>query len=183
MVDGRHHGQNLVWIWRGLLGRRLIGTDDLLGFEASAMMASAVKVRSRKKEKVNGPSESEEILLGCYIKLRSGSQESCVYLGINQLRCGKPMFQNFGIKSFYPKIGGHVFTPKFGRRARELAGFQDCANQGVDCIRVDISRFGCDTGIGSLWMTSANNDDEIWLASRRYISNSTKGERLESKLS
>ena len=28
--------------------------------------------------------------------------------------------------------GENLFTPKFGRRARELAGFQDCANQGVD---------------------------------------------------
>ena len=46
------------------------------------MTASAVKVGSRKKEKVNRPNESEEILLGCYIKLRPGSQESCVYLGM-----------------------------------------------------------------------------------------------------
>ena len=44
MVDGRHRGPKLVWIWRGLLGRRLVGTDDLLGFEASAMTALAVEV-------------------------------------------------------------------------------------------------------------------------------------------
>jgi polyisoprenoid-binding protein YceI len=25
---------------------------------------------------------------------------------------------NFGIKSFYPKIGGHVLTPKFGSRGK-----------------------------------------------------------------
>ena len=87
------------------------------------MTMSAVKVGSTKKEKVNRLSELEKILLGCYIKLRPESQESCVYLEIKQLRRGKPMNQNFGIKSFYPKIGGHVFTPKFGRRARELAGF------------------------------------------------------------
>ena len=68
------------------------------------MMSSAVKVGSRKKEKVNRLSELEEILLGCYIKLRPGSQESCVHLGIEQLRRGKPMNWNFGIKSFYPKI-------------------------------------------------------------------------------
>ena len=114
------------------------------------MMASAVNVGSRKKLKVNRPSELKKILLGCYIKLRLGSQESCVYLGIKHLRRGKPMYWNFGIKSFYPKIRGHVFTPKFGRRAQELVGFQDCADQGVDYIRIDISRFGCDTGIGSL---------------------------------
>ena len=27
---------------------------------------------------------------------------------------------NFGIKSFYPKIGGHVLTPKFGSRRKDL---------------------------------------------------------------
>ena len=42
VVDGRHCGQKLVWIWRGLLGRWLVGTDDLLGFGASTMTASAV---------------------------------------------------------------------------------------------------------------------------------------------
>ena len=113
-------------------------------------MASTVKVSSRKNEKAKGPRESEKILLGYYIKLGPGSQESCVYLGIEQLRRGKPMDWNFGIKSFYPKIGGHVFTPNFGRRAWELTGFQDCANQGVDHIKIDIYRFGCETGIGSL---------------------------------
>ena len=42
VVDGRHRGQKLVWIGRRSLGRRLVRTDDLLGFGASAMMASAV---------------------------------------------------------------------------------------------------------------------------------------------
>ena len=97
-----------------------------------AMTASAVKVGLRKKEKANRLSRLQKILLGCYIKLRPKSQESCVYLEIVQLRLGKPVNWNFGIKSFYPKIRGHVFTPKFERRAWELTGFQDCANQGVD---------------------------------------------------
>ena len=87
------------------------------------MTASAVKVGSRKKEKANRPSELEEILLGCYIKLGPESQESCIYLKIERLRHGKPMNWNFGIKLFYPKIGGHMFTPKFGRRTQELVGF------------------------------------------------------------
>ena len=56
------------------------------------MTASAIKVGSRKKEKVNRLSELEKVLLGCYIKLRLGSQESCVYLGIKHLRRGKPMY-------------------------------------------------------------------------------------------
>ena len=46
------------------------------------MTASAVEVGSRKKEKAKRPSESKEILLGCYIRLGLGSQESCVYLRI-----------------------------------------------------------------------------------------------------
>ena len=78
------------------------------------MTASAIKVGLRKKEKVNKTIRLQKVLLGCYIKLEPESQESCVYLGIVQLWHGKPMNWNFWIKSFYPKIGGHVFTPKFG---------------------------------------------------------------------
>ena len=54
------------------------------------MMVLAVKVGSRKKEKANRPSELEEILLGCYIRLGLGSQESCIYFEIEQLQRGKP---------------------------------------------------------------------------------------------
>jgi len=104
------------------------------------MTVLAVKVGLRKKEKANRPSGLQKILLGCYIKLGPGNQESCVYLGIEQLWYGEPMNWNFGIKLFYPKIGGHVFTPKFGRRVRELAGLQDCANQGADYVKIDICR-------------------------------------------
>ena len=96
------------------------------------MTASNVKICSRKRGKANRPSESEKTLLGHYIRLGPGSQELCVYFGIERLRRDKPISWNFGIKQFYPKIGGHVFTPKFGKRMRELAGFQDCANQGID---------------------------------------------------
>ena len=53
------------------------------------MTASDIKICSRKREKAKRPSELEEELLGYYIKLRAGSQESCIYLGIKQLRCGK----------------------------------------------------------------------------------------------
>ena len=71
------------------------------------MTASAVEVGSRKKEKANRPSGLEKILLGCYIKLGPRSQESCVYLGIEQLRRGKPMDWNFGIKLV---LGGLLFS-------------------------------------------------------------------------
>jgi len=30
------------------------------------------------------------------------------------------MRSSFGIKSFYPKIRGHVLTPKFGSRRKDL---------------------------------------------------------------
>ena len=97
-----------------------------------AMAASAVKICSRKKGKANKPSELEMILLGYYIRLRPGSQESRVYLGTKRLRRGKQINRNFGIKSFYPKIGGHVFTPKFGKKNARTRSFQDCVNQGID---------------------------------------------------
>ena len=67
------------------------------------MMASDIKICSRKREKAKRPSELEEVLLGYYIKLRPGSQELCVYLGIEQLRCGKRINRNFGIKSVLSK--------------------------------------------------------------------------------
>ena len=63
------------------------------------MTALDIKIFSRKRGKANRPSELEEVLLGYYIKLRPRSQESCVYLGIERLRCGKRINRNFGIKS------------------------------------------------------------------------------------
>ena len=45
------------------------------------MAALAVKICMRKKGKANSPSELKKILLGHYIRLGSGSQESRVYLG------------------------------------------------------------------------------------------------------
>jgi hypothetical protein len=53
----------------------------LLGFEALATTASAVKVGLRKKEKANKPGELQKMLLGCYMELGPGSQESRIYLG------------------------------------------------------------------------------------------------------
>ena len=64
------------------------------------MVASVVKIYSRKKGKANRPSELEKILLGYYIKLRPRSQESRVYLGIKWLQHGKHVNRNFRIKSF-----------------------------------------------------------------------------------
>ena len=63
-------------------------------------VASAVKICSRKKGKANRPSKLEKVLLGYYIRLGPGSQESCAYLGIERLRRGKQINKNFEIKSF-----------------------------------------------------------------------------------
>ena len=78
------------------------------------MTALAVKVGLRKKEKANRPSRLQKILLGCYIKLRPESQELCVYPEIVQLWHGKPMNWNFGIKSFYHKLGGMCLHQNLG---------------------------------------------------------------------
>ena len=111
-----------------------------------AMAALAVKICLRRKGKTNRPSKLERILLGYYIRLGPRSQESRVYLGTKRLRRGKQINRNFRIKSFYPKIRGHVFTPKFGKRAWELAGFQNYANQGVYRVKIDTCWIECDTG-------------------------------------
>ena len=72
-----------------------------------------------------------------------------------------------------------MFTPKFGRKnvgTRRLPRL--CQSR-----RIDVSRFRYDSGIGSLGMTSAGSDDELQLVLGNYISDSTRRERLESKLS
>jgi len=48
--------------------------EDLLEFGALVVTASAIEVGLRKKEKAKRPSESEEILLGCCIRLKPRSQ-------------------------------------------------------------------------------------------------------------
>ena len=53
------------------------------------MAALVVEARLKKKGKVDGPNESEMILLEYYIRLGPRNQESRVYLGIKRLRRGK----------------------------------------------------------------------------------------------
>ena len=43
-----------------------------------------------------------------------------------RLQHREQMNRNFGIKSFDPKIGGHMFTPKFGKKNVGTRSFQDC---------------------------------------------------------
>ena len=36
-------------------------------------------------------------------------------------------------------VDDNVFTPKFGKKNAGTRSFQDCVNQGIDYIRIDIS--------------------------------------------
>ena len=76
--------------------------------------ALVVEARSKKKGKVDGLNESELILLGYYIKFGPRISRVTRISRNKRLRHGEQVNRNFRIKSFYPKIGGHVFTPKFG---------------------------------------------------------------------
>ena len=69
-----------------------------------------------KEGKANRSSESKKILLGHYIRLGQGSQEPRVCLRAKQLRHGKQINRNFGIKSLLSQNWGHVFTPKFRKK-------------------------------------------------------------------
>ena len=51
--------------------------------KALAVAALTVEVCSRKKGKVNKPSELEMILLGYYIKFNPRDQEPCIYFGMS----------------------------------------------------------------------------------------------------
>ena len=64
--------------------------------------------------------------VGMLYKTQAGKSGVTRISRIVQLRRGKPVNWNFGIKSFYPKIGGHVFTPKFGKKNAKTRSFQDC---------------------------------------------------------
>jgi len=57
-----------------------------------------------------------------------------------------------------------VFTPKFGKGECGNSELLRLCHQGIDCIRIDNSRFRCGTGIGSLRITSADNVNELRLA-------------------
>ena len=82
------------------------------------MTASDLKICPRKRGKSNRPSELEEVLLGYYIRLGPGSQESCIYLGIERLRRGKRINRNFGIKSpLSQNWGACVYTKIWEKNA------------------------------------------------------------------
>ena len=86
---------------------------------------SAVRICSRKKGKANRPSKLKKILLGYYIRLEPGSQESRVYLRTKWLQRGKQINRNFGIKSLLSQNwGGMCLHQNLERKMRELEAFK-----------------------------------------------------------
>jgi hypothetical protein len=72
-----------------------------------------------------------------------------------------------------------LFTPKFGRKnagTRRLSRL--CQSR-----KIDVNRFKYNSRIGYIRVTSADSNDELRLAPGNYMSDSTKREKLESKLS
>ena len=72
-----------------------------------------------------------------------------------------------------------MFTPKFERK-----------NEGTRMLsrlcqsrKIDVSRFKYNSIIRYIRVTSADINDKLWLALGNYMSDSTKREKLESKLS
>ena len=72
-----------------------------------------------------------------------------------------------------------MFTLKFGRKnvgTRRLSRL-------CQLRKIDVSRFKYNSRIGCIRVTTADSNDELRLAPGNYMSDSTKRERLESKLS
>ena len=90
------------------------------------MAALVVEACSKKKGKVDGPNESKMILLGYYIKFGPKISRVTRISWDKRLRHGEQINRNFGIKLFYPKIGGHMFPPKFRKKNVRTRSFQDC---------------------------------------------------------
>ena len=82
---------------------------------------------------------------------------------------------NFGIKLFLSQNWGACVYTKIWEEERGNSKLPRLSHQGIDCIMTDISWFRCGTGIGSLWMTSADNDNELRLASRNTCQTLQKG--------
>ena len=58
-----------------------------------------------------------------------------------QSQHGEQINRNFGIKLFFPKIRGHVFTSKFGKKNAGTESIQDCVIKGTigcESVLVDL---------------------------------------------
>ena len=54
--------------------------------------------------------------IGYYIEFSPGDKEPCVYFGMSGCNMVNRWIGILESNHFYPKIGGHVFTPKFGKK-------------------------------------------------------------------
>ena len=89
---------------------------------------------------------------------------------------------NFGTKFLLSQNWGHVFTPKFGKRVTGTQKLPGSYHQGIRWIRN--SWFRCkNLGIGFLRTASVDDDGGYTRLQDENVLDSTKRERLESKLS
>ena len=126
VVTGRHFS------WNRSESKKRLHRNDLTNSSSRGKTARVgplvvadlvVEARSKKKGKVNGPSGSEMILLGYYIKFRLRISGVTRIFWNKQLRHGEQVNRNFGIKSFLSQNLGHVFTPKFGKKNAGIRSF------------------------------------------------------------
>ena len=96
------------------------------------MATLVVEARSKKKGKVNGPSGSEMILLGYYIKFRLRISGVMRIFWNKQLRHGEQVNRNFGIKSFLSQNWGAYVYTKIWEEERVNSKLPRLCHQEID---------------------------------------------------
>jgi len=141
VVTGRH------FRWNGSESKKRLQRNGLMNSSrrgkiarvgALVVAALVVEARLKKNGKVNGPNESEMILLGYYIKFRPRISRVTHISWNKRLRHGEQVNRNFGIKLFLFQNWGHVFT-KIWEEERGNLKLPRLCHKGIDCIRIDIS--------------------------------------------
>ena len=103
------------------------------------MVALVVEDRSKKKGKVDGPNESEMVLLGYYIKFGPRISRITRVSRNKRLRHGERINRNFGIKSFLSQNCGACVYTKIWEEEHGNSKLPRLCHQGIDCIRIGIS--------------------------------------------
>ena len=91
----------------------------MLGLRLWRWRRRLLRFGRERRGKQTGRVSQKKILLGYYIRLRPGSQESRVYLKIKRLRHGKQINRNFGIKLFLSQNWGACVYTKIWEEERE----------------------------------------------------------------
>ena len=94
--------------------------------------ASVVEARSKKKGKVNGPNESEVILLGYCIKFGPRISRVTRIFRNKWLRRGEQVNRNFRIKSFLSQNWGACVYTKIWKEERGNLKLLRVYHQGID---------------------------------------------------